>query len=156
MTAAEWQASDDPPAMIRWLAEQGYFGPLWQFTIASCRRVWDDLPGNAFRGVVEHFEQIGVHDIDDALSEAYRALDNLKCWFRKAEDAEQDRLSRRIGFGRMVFAFEHQDAAGAARSISSDLVEWADDAASERRVQAELLRQLVPDPSQRVAEDDAE
>src|SRR3954463_7659493 len=102
MTAAEWQASADPAAMIRWLEERGYNGPLWEFTIACCRRVWDDLPGDAFRRVVEHFEQVGVHDIDAVLSEAYRALGKLERRFQKADDdAEQARLSRRIGFGRM-------------------------------------------------------
>jgi hypothetical protein len=154
MTAAEWQASADPAAMIRRLEEQGYTGPLWAFTLACCRRVWDELPGDVFRRVVRHFEQIGVHDIDDALSEAHQALEKLERRLRKADDAEQQRLSRRIGFGRMVLAFEHQDAAGAARSISNDLAEWADNAEAEWQAQADLLRQLVPDPSEPVAEDE--
>ncbi len=140
MTAAEWQASIDPPAMIDWLEEQGYVNPLWEFTVACCRRVWDKLPGDNFRRVVEHFERIGMHDIDDALAGALQALDKLERRFSRADDAEQVRLSRRIGFGRMVFAFEHQDAAGAAGSISRDLVEWADDADAERQTQAALLR----------------
>ena len=153
MTAAEWQASADPPAMIDWLNKQGYVGPLWEFAIACCRRVWDELPGDPFRRVVEHAERIGSHDIDEALAGAYQALERLERRFHKADDAEQARLSRRIGFGRMVFAFDHQDGEGAAASISGDLVAWADDADAERRAQADLLRQLVPDPSQRAAEE---
>ncbi len=156
MTAAEWRASADPAAMIDWLEEQGHVEPLWEFTIACCRRVWDEWPGDAFRRVVEHAERVGVHDIDDALAEASQALDKLEHRFRKAGDAEQVRLSRRIGFGRMVLAFEHQDGAEAARSISGDLMEWADDPDAERRAQASLLRQLVPDPSQRAGGDEGE
>lgn len=152
MTAAEWQQSADPMAMIGWLSRQGYVGPLWEFTIECCRRVWDELPDDAFRRVVKHAEQVGTHGIDDLLGEAYQALDRLERRFRKADDSEQPRLSRRIGFGRMVFAFEHQDGAGAAGSISRDLVEWAGDEDAERQAQAALLRQLVLDPSQPVAE----
>jgi hypothetical protein len=33
MTAAEWQVSTDPQAMINWLDDQGHAGPLWEFTI---------------------------------------------------------------------------------------------------------------------------
>lgn len=84
------------------------------------------------------------------LAEASQALGKLERKFRKAtSDAEQARLSRQIGLGRMVFAFEHQDGDGAAAAISRDLVDWADDPDAEQRVQATLLRQLVPDPSQR-------
>lgn len=151
MTALEWQTSADPPTMIGWLDRQGYVEPLWQFTIACCHRIWDDLPGDAFRRVVEHAERIGVRDLDNTLAEASEALDKLERRFHKATDEDkQARLSRQIGFARMVFAFEHQDGAGAAESISGELVEWADDADAERCVQAELLRQLVPDPSYRV------
>jgi hypothetical protein len=156
MTPADWQASVEPAAMIHWLEEQGYRGPLWEFTITCCRRVWEELPGNAFRRVVEHFEQVGVHDIDSVLSEAHHALDKLERRFHKADDVGQSQLSRRIGFGRMVFAFEDQDAASAARSISHDLAEWANDQVVEHQAQAHVLRQLVPDPSQRIAEDDSE
>lgn len=154
MTAAEWQQCGDPSAIIDWLSKQGYVEFLWEFTIRCCRRVWDELPGDAFRRVVEHAEQVGTHGIDDLLAEAHQALDKLERRFRKADDAEQPRLSRRIGFGRMVLAFDQQDGAGAAAAISTDLLEWADDADAERRAQADLLRQLVPDPSQRAAEDE--
>jgi hypothetical protein len=40
-----------------------------------------------------------------------------------------------------------------ARSISGDLIEWADDPEAEPQAQADLLRRLVRDPSQRVVED---
>src|SRR2546423_1301550 len=54
MTTAEWQASADAPAMIDWLEKQGYAAPLWEFATACCRRVWDELPGDAFRRRVWH------------------------------------------------------------------------------------------------------
>jgi hypothetical protein len=136
--------------MIRWLGRQGYAEPLWEFTIACCRRIRDELPGDPFRQVIEHAERIGTRDIDEVLAEASQALDKLEWKFRKAtSDAEQARLSRQIGLARTVFAFEHQDGGEAAEAISRDLVDWADDPDAERRVQANLLRQLVPDPTQR-------
>jgi hypothetical protein len=148
MTIEEWKVSADPLAMIHWLEEQGYSEALWDFTIACCRRIWNDLPGEAFRQVVEHAEQIGTRDIDDKLAEASRSLKRLERRFQRAsDDAEQARLSRQIGFGRTVLAFEHQDAAGSARSICRDLLDWAGDPDAEAAVQAEDLRRLVPDPS---------
>jgi hypothetical protein len=154
MTAAEWQASTDLRAMIRWLEKQGYEAKLWEFTIACCRRVEDDLPGDAFRRVLAHSEQIGAHGIDDVLAEAHQALERLERRLRKADSAAQDELNRQIGLGRMLLAFESQDGASAARDISGDMLEWADDADAERWTQADLLRQLVPDPSHRAAEGD--
>jgi hypothetical protein len=135
--------------MIHWLERQGHSESLWEFTIACCRRVWAQLPDDACRRVVEHVEQIGMRDVEDVLAEATRALDKLERRFHKATDAaEQERLNRQLGFGRMVFAFDHQSGAEAAISISRDLVEWAADPNTERRVQSDLLRWLVPDPSQ--------
>jgi hypothetical protein len=155
MTEPEWRASVAPPAMIRWLEEMGHDDELWEFTVTCCRRVWDDLPGETFRRVVEHFEQIGVRDIEDSLAEASQSLDKLERRIRGTAGAvEQTRLSRKIGFGRMVLAFEHQDAAGAANSISGDLIAWADDADEERRLQAELLRQMEPSPFRRDGPDE--
>jgi hypothetical protein len=52
----------------------------------------------------------------------------------------------------MVLALDHQNGAGAADAISNDLLQWADDADAERRTQADLLRQLVVDPSYRDAD----
>lgn len=156
MTTWQWRESSDPVAMIRWLGSRGRADALWEFTIACCRRVWDQLPGDAFRRVVEHAERIGVHDIDESLAGASQALHKLERQFRKAGDAdEQRRLNRRIGLGRMVFAFDYQDAKEAAESISGDLVEWSNGPDEERRVQADLLRQLVPDPTVRASEDEA-
>lgn len=149
MRMKEWQSSADPLAMIRWLERQGYGDALWDFTIGCCRRIWDELPGDSFRRVVTHFEQIGSHDIDEVLHEASRSLERLERRFSKSDDEhEQTQLSRGIGLGRMVFAFEAQHGAAAARSISSDMVDWADDAGLEFERQANLLREIVSDPSQ--------
>ena len=60
MTKAEWNIATDPAGMIDWLEEQGYGEPLWDFAIACCHRIWDELPGDAFRGVIEHVEQVGT------------------------------------------------------------------------------------------------
>jgi len=53
MTNDEWLASADPGRMVDWLEAQGYGAVLWDFAIACCRRIWDQLPGDAFRYLVE-------------------------------------------------------------------------------------------------------
>lgn len=150
MTEAEWRTSVEPRVMIRWLDQQGYTDALWDFALACCRRVWHELPGESFRRVVEHFEQLGVTDIEEPLAEASQSLDRLERRLRGTDsDAEQTRLNRKIAFGRMVLAFDYQVAAEAAVSISDDQLAWADDPDEERRQQADLLRQLAPNPSRR-------
>lgn len=154
MTNAEWLASADPRRMIDWLEDQGYGPVLWDFAIACCRRYWDDLPGEPFRRVVKHVEQVGIRDIEDPLHEAYQALDKLKRRVRKATSAtssgKESKVNRQIEYGNMVLAaFEQQDGASAAKSISGDLLQWAEDANREARLQTDVLRQLVPDPSHR-------
>ncbi|WP_439631598.1 hypothetical protein [Gemmata sp.] len=102
-----------------------------------------------------HAERVGSHDIDDVLGDASRALDKLARRFDKTEDEEErGRLSRQMGYGRLVQAFDYQDSAGVAGSISDDLLGWAEDEPTERRTQADLLRTLVPDPSQPASPDD--
>ena len=156
MTEAEWQASVDPAAMIEWLSGQGYVEALWGFTIACCRRVWDELPVGAVRRVVEHTEQVGTIDIGARLGAAVQALDRLEQRFHKVEGVEQARLGRQLGFGRMVLAFDHQDGGEAAGAISTDLLGWADNKGAERHAQVVVLRQLVPNPSRPVADEGAE
>ena len=155
MTAAEWRASADPATMIRWLSRQGGFESLWDFVIGCSVRIRDRLPGPAFRRVLDLGAQVGRgvtwSAVDDALAEASDALDQLERKLRGPEQpAERQRLNREIGYGRAVFAFEFQDSEEAAAYISNHLLEWSPDPAAERREQADLLRRLVPDPSQRV------
>lgn len=144
MTRAEWLASDDPAAMINWLENKGHGEKLWDFTIACCRRIWNELPGDAFRRLVEHVERIGTRDVEEPLAEVWQALDKLERRLRKA--ADPDKLNRQIGFGRMTLAFEQQDGASAARSISQDLIDWAKDVTEEKGIQAEVLRRLAAEP----------
>jgi hypothetical protein len=155
MTEAEWRASFDPCAMIGWLEELGYSEEHWDFAIACCRRIADEMPSGSVRRVAEHVAQIGTRDVDDLLGEASQALERLERQIRKVSDAgEQARLNRQLGFGRMVLAFEQQDGAGAAHAISRDLLEWADEPDEERRIQAGLLRELVPAPSRQALAND--
>jgi hypothetical protein len=149
MTEAEWRASSDPSAMIGWLEKFGYSEPLWDFAVACCRRVADEMPAGPVRQVAEHVARVGTRDVDPLLDEASRALDKLERRLRRVSDAteaEQARLNRQLGFGSMVFAFQHQDGARAADAISRDLLEWVDDPDAESRIQAAVLRELVPAP----------
>ncbi len=155
MTKPEWLTSIDPARMIQWLEKQGFLDPLWDFALACCHRVWDKLPGEAFRGVVKHAEQIGSRDIDDALSEARREISRLQRRLLRASNPEEEsRLNRKLGFGKVVMAFEQQDCASVARTISEDLIAWSKEAEQERSLQAELLRKLVPDPSLPMSRDE--
>jgi hypothetical protein len=151
MTKAEWDTASDPATMIHWLERQGYGEALWDFTIRCCRRIWDKLPGEAFRGLVRHAERMGTRDLDNALAVAHRSIKKLEGRLQRLADSEEEsRLNREVGFGQMVLAFEQQDGASAARSISNDMLAWSHDADKERQLQADLLRQLVLDPSQPV------
>ncbi|MCE9566285.1 MAG: hypothetical protein K8U57_30040 [Planctomycetes bacterium] len=155
MTSSEWLVASDPAAMIDWLSQQGYDDALWQFAIECCRRVWHELPNESFRNVVNHAEDVGAIDIDERLSEAHRALEKLERRFHKSVDEkEQVRVSREMGYGNLVLAFDHQDAASVATVVSEGLVEWAEDGERECQMQAQSLRQLVADPTQAVFDDE--
>jgi hypothetical protein len=147
LTPPQWQTSDDPQAMIRGLAGRGSDDErLWDFTIACLRRVFAELPGDEFRRVVRHFEQVGVAGVDDLLGEAGRILAEMKRRARRcSDDAELMRLNAQIGRGAMVFALEFQAPEEAALDVSRRLLEWAPQAAAERHLQAEALRRLFPE-----------
>ena len=155
MTQADWQTATDPARMISWLNEQGYREQLWDFTVTCCRRVLPELPVDVFRRVIDHVENIGTRDVEDVLHEVWKALDKMERRRRRARDSgEEDKLNRQIGFGNMLLAFDFQGVDELADSISSDLIEWATDQGEERRLQSDLLRQLVPNPSQAVDQDE--
>jgi hypothetical protein len=159
MTHADWQTAADPARMISWLDKQGYRDQLWDFTVSCCRRALPELPGDVFRRVIDHVENIGTRDVEDILHEVWKALDKMERRLRKAgESSEEDKINRQIGFGRMLLAFDYQCVDDMANSISGDLIEWATDPAEERQRQSDLLRQLAPDPTQAVdqEEDDDE
>jgi hypothetical protein len=130
--------------MIHWLAGRGGSGDgLWEFTIACLLRVYDDLPGDEFRRVVRHFQQVGASGVDDLLGEAGRALNKLERRARRCDDdTELMRLNQRIGLGAMVFALEFQAPEEAAADISKRLLESAPRPEAERRLQADTLRRL--------------
>jgi hypothetical protein len=157
MSREEWQASIDPNRMIDWLSARGYGPLLWDFATDCCRRNWAELPDEALRHVVEHFERVGMRGLDDPLHDADQALGELERRLRKAMTAGEGAApNRRLGFGSIVVnAFACQDGASAAHIISRGLLEWMSDPEAEARLQAEWLRRLVPDPSQRAAEDES-
>ena len=183
MTEAEWRACTDPRAMIALIDRQGGFEKLWDFTVACCLRFRDQLSSMVFQRVVDLGDQHGKglatwRMVDDALAEAGTELTGMEMKLARASArtsnivgsftddadwseartalsaAEQDNLNRQIGLARGVLAFEFQDGAEAAAFISDHLLQWSTDETTERAKQADLLRQLVPDPSQRLADDE--
>jgi hypothetical protein len=144
MTPVQWQSSEDPQAMIRWLADrEGSAERLWDFTTECLLRVYDDLPGDDFRRVVRHFQEVGVSGIDDLLVEARRATHQLERRARRCDDdAALALLNAQIGLGSMVFALEFHAPEEAAADVSRRLLEWAPQPEAERRLQAETLRTL--------------
>lgn len=156
MNDFEWRAATDPSHMISWLYKQGYRDELWDFTVANCRRALPELPEDPFRFVIHQVENIGVRDIEDVLGDVRAALEKLERRLHKTTSSKkQDRLNRQIGFGRMFLAFDYQSVDEMAHSISSDLIEWADDEAEERKRQSDLLRDLVPVASVAVTQDES-
>ena len=91
MANDEWSASLDPGRMIDWLEAQGYGPLLLDFAIACSRRIWNELPGDAFRSVVEHAEQVGIRDTGDPLYEASQSLEELERRLCKITDSGQER-----------------------------------------------------------------
>lgn len=155
MSNVEWETATDPAPMISWLEEQGYRDQLWDFTVTCCRRTFPELPRDVFGQIIDHVENIGARNTQDILDEVWKALDKLARRLRKARDASQeDKLNRQIGFGNMLLAFDYQSVDEMAESISHDLIEWAADQVEERRLQSDLLRQLVPNPSQAVDQEE--
>lgn len=153
MTAAEWRDSTDPPAMIRWLSRHGGFEALWDFAIACSARIRERLPGPAFRRVIDLGAQVGRGatwaEVQDALADASDALDRLERKLRRTQDTKDvERLNMEIGYGQAVFAFEFQDSEEAAAFISNHLIEWSPDPSAERLEQTDLLRKLVPVPTE--------
>ena len=154
MDEAEWAASPDPDAMLRWLSRQGRMDVLWDFAVRCGRYLYEDLPGSRFRRVVELADNRGRglatwEMVDEALHRASRAMKKLIARYRDSDDTgEQERLNRQIGAGNIVWVFEFQDGYEAALAASHHLIEWAAGAEEERIRQAALIRQLVPDPSQ--------
>jgi hypothetical protein len=155
MSSEDWHASIDPKRMIDWLSAQGYGPLLWEFATECCRRNWAELP-EALQRVVEHFERVGMRGIDDPLHEADETLGRLARRLRSGTASEKAAaLNRRIGYGGIVVnAFGCQDGASGARVISLGFLEWAPDSEVEARLQAEALRRLVPDPTQRAASEE--
>ena len=83
--------------------------------------------------------------VDDAIAEAHRRMEKLYRKFEESDDEEeQTKFSRAIGAWGTVFAFEFQDPYEAARYVSKQLIEQANDSEAERARQAaaERMEQL--------------
>ena len=155
MTQDEWESSRDPKTMIWWLKELSYVDELWDFTIECCRSIEPELRSGPFRRIAEHILCIGKQGVDYWLGEVTADIERLERRFHKSNDpVEQERLNRQLGFARMLFVFQHQDAPSAAVEISDDLLNWAEDIDVERQQQADLLREFVPFPVSQIADEE--
>jgi hypothetical protein len=138
--------------MLAFLNARGLSGALWRFTVRCCQRVDDRLPGKAFREVVSLAEDLVTGSaswemVDEALAEAGTRLDKLTVKYQEMEEGEEyERLGRKLDAAQAVFVFEHQDSYEAARAISGHFLERAEETQAEERLQADLLREIVPNP----------
>ena len=143
MTAAEWDTAPDPSPMlirVRFLAPQH---KLTRFGCECCRRIWDLLPGDDVRRIVEATEDLLEDKLSreerdglfDVLTESFMA--DLSGAARSAADAVGELFEP--GFDA---AFAGSLCAAEARAGGTEGPAYA----AERAAQAALLRDLLGNP----------
>ncbi len=144
MTAEEWETAADPEPM---LIRTRFHVPNHQFTrfaCECCRRIWDLIPGDDIRRIVEATEELlqGILSQDERY-EFFDVLDqprmeSLSGAARSAEDAVGELFE--LGFDAAFCA-----SRGAAEARAGGTSEGPAYTA-ERAAQAALLRELVGNP----------
>lgn len=147
MTAAEWETAADPGPMLRRVRFLVPGEALTRFACACCRRVWDLMPGDDVRRIVEATEEVvrGALGSDardalfDVLTESF--LDGLPAPARSAAEAAGELFEPgfNAAFAASLCAAEAR-AGGTAEGPTY---------AAERAAQAALLRELLGNPLRR-------
>lgn len=147
MTAAEWETATDPEPMLIRVRFSASKQDLTRFACACCRRIWDLLPGDDVRRIVEATE----HVLQDKLSEEARDeffdvlnesfMEGLSAPARSAADAAGELFE--LGFHAALASSLH-----AAEALAGGVAEGPA-YATERAAQAVLLREMLGDPLRR-------
>jgi hypothetical protein len=147
MTAAGWETATDPSPMLARVRFHVPSETFTRFACACCRRVWDAMPGDGVRRIVEATEavlrgELGRDERDelfDVLTESF--LESLSGAARGAADAAGELFE--LGFHAALAS-----SLGAAEARAGGATEGPAYAA-ERAAQADLLRELVGNPLRR-------
>ena len=144
MTAAEWETARDPSPMLTRVRFHVPGAKFTRFACACCRRIWDLMPGDDVRRIVEATEELLQDKISrderdvffDVLTESY--MESLSGPARSAAGAAQELFE--LGFNAAFAA--SLDAAEARAGGSTE----GPSNAAERAAQAALLRELLGNP----------
>jgi hypothetical protein len=130
MTEADWLTCPDPAPMLRFVTKQGASErTLRLFAVACARRVWDLLPGDRERGVVDVAQQMAdgrAHEQDVRLGRSRASGSPIHALFEPAVCAAEDVAT----------------AAAVARGRGAEKPGYV----AERIAQAELLREVFGNP----------
>jgi hypothetical protein len=144
MTAAEWETAADPGPMLRRVRFHVPSAAFTRFACACCRRIWDLMPGDDVRRIVEATEELLQDKISpderdvffDVLTESF--MESLSGPSRSAADAAQElfELGFNAAFAASLYAAEAR-AGGTTEGPAH---------AAERAAQTALLRELLGNP----------
>lgn len=144
MTPVEWETAADPGPMLRRVRFRVPGAALTRFACGCCRRVWELMPGDHVRRIVEATEsvvrdELGSDERDvffDVLTESF--MGGLSAPARSAAEAAGELFE--LGFNS---AFAASLCAAEARAGgTAEGPEYA----AERAAQAALLRELLGNP----------
>ena len=169
MTQDEWLASEDPAAMLRFVAQTAGERRLRLFGCACCRRIWEVMQDERSRAAVESAE---------AHAEGEISWEQLRAVYKPAERAYYDAYHRIAGRATNAYdstpsalgerasaveaacicAMKHAGTAAGAHRLAACAVarNWrAQPCPVERKAQAGLLRDVLGDGVMRRAFDPA-
>jgi hypothetical protein len=144
MTAAEWETAYDPETMLKRVRFHVPNETFTRFACACCRRIWDLMPGDDVRRIVEATEDVLQDKLSrDERDEFFVVLtesfkESLSGAARGAADAAGELFE--LGFYAALLVSPH------AAEARADGVTEGPAYAAERAAQAALLRELVGNP----------
>jgi hypothetical protein len=144
MTAAEWETAYDPETMLKRVRFHGPNEAFTRFACACCRRIWDLMPGEDVRRIVEATEGVLQGKLSrDERDECFAVLtesfmEGLSGAARSAADAAGELFE--LGFYAALLVSNHAAEARADGATEGPAY------AAERAAQAALLRESLVNP----------
>jgi hypothetical protein len=144
MTAAEWETACDPSLMLKRVRFHVSNERFTRFACVCCRRIWDLMPGDDVRRIVEATEDVlqgklSREERDElfaVLTESF--MESLPGAARSAADAVGELFE--LGFYAALLVSPHAAEARAGGATEGPAY------AAEQAAQAALLRELLGNP----------